>query len=142
MSHYEITFIISGGQTEAEATKTAQKVSQVIEELGGKLLAEHPWGLQGLAYPIRKERTGYFFTYIFELPAEKTSSLIRELNITPALLRQIILSLEKEGIPLEEALRLDKLEKKPEMLLSKITKKAAPKTKTETVTKKEASQKT
>lgn len=108
MNHYEITFIVSGNLDEDKVAKVTKKVAGLIDELNGKILLTNPWGLRELAYPIKKERTGYYFTYILELEPDKLAGLINEINIMPEILRYLSISLEKERIPLEQAMKFDK----------------------------------
>jgi len=116
MSHYEITFIVSGQQTEATVSKTTKKLADLVDELKGRILAGHPWGLLELAYPIGKERTGYYFTYLLDLPTEKVARFIDEIKILPHVLRHILISLEKEGVSLEEAMQMKGLKAQKETL--------------------------
>lgn len=108
MNTYELTFIIKGDLTEAEATKIADKIQKVIEQEGGQILESQNAGKHQLAYPIQHQTMGYYFTFLYHLPPEKAPILLSEMKLEPNIIRHLIISLEKEGI---EPSQLKSLEK-------------------------------
>ncbi len=98
MSTYELTFILSGQLSQAEAEEAAEKVKGLIGELTGQLLKEHAWGLRTLAYPIKQDTSGYYFTLLLELPTGKAAELEKELRLQSPLIRHLLISLAKERL--------------------------------------------
>jgi len=85
---YEITFI---AKEENESV-----VKTLIENLGGKVVKEENLGRKKLAYPIKKERAGFYVTYYFSIDGEKLAGLEKKLNLKKEIIRFLIIKSEKD----------------------------------------------
>jgi len=54
-----------------------------------------PWGKRRLAYPIRKQREGYYVVMQVQLPPEAISELERRLELSEEVLRYLLVRTDK-----------------------------------------------
>lgn len=80
---YEITFIAKNEENSS--------VKKTIGNLNGKIISESSLGRKRFAYPIKKEDSGYYTTYIFEIDPDKMIELNKELQLKEDVLRYLIL---------------------------------------------------
>ena len=108
---YETLFVVSGAISEEDAKSVQDKFTSLIAE-NGKLLAVNEWGKRRLAYPINKVSDGYYVLASFESAPEFPLELERLMGINDAILRSMVIRLEKapeasvaapEAAPAEEA---------------------------------------
>lgn len=57
---YETIYILRPNTDPDDADKVAQRVAEVVDRLGGKLVKVDNWGKRRLAYPIKKFTRGVF----------------------------------------------------------------------------------
>lgn len=90
VQQYELTFILDekAGQEQGDA-KTVE-LKKFIQELGGSVTKEDLWGRRELAYPIKRNRSGFYVTLIFELPADKLKDLNQHLRFDESLIRSLV----------------------------------------------------
>jgi len=88
--NYELTFILDekAGQTEGEA-KTAE-LKKYIEAHGGKITKEDIWGRRELAYPIARNRSGFYVTLIFSFPPQEVKPLEQEMRFDESIIRSLV----------------------------------------------------
>lgn len=109
MKNYEITFI-----TREEPKDSSVKA--ILETFGGRILKTSSLGQKTLAYPIKKEKSGFYSTYIFEIDPEQVQALNRKLDMEEEVLRHLIVfikpSQEMAGMQLKDV--VNEIETKPE----------------------------
>lgn len=67
MRAYELVLVIKSSLSETDRTKLLDTIKGWLPEV--KVTKEDAWGQKQLAYPIRKETTGYY--QVFHLEGEK-----------------------------------------------------------------------
>jgi small subunit ribosomal protein S6 len=80
---YETMFVLDAGKmaTEADATKAA--VHGLIEKHGGEILVSRPWNEnQKLAYPIKKQKKGYFHIIYYKFESTKQQALESDIRLS------------------------------------------------------------
>jgi len=149
---YELTFIMGEKTNNDDAKKKVADVTKHIEKLGGKVSKEEPWGRRELAYPIKRNRTGFYTTLWFELPGSGVKALEQELRFDEGIIRSLVTKAYTSAQPgnlypvVEE--KVEKTEKAPkeetatpeEMLRrssTKTAKKEEPKDETEDIPEEE-----
>jgi len=85
MKNYEITFITLEEQQE-------KPVKAIIESLGGRILNIAPLGQKNFAYPIKKQKNGFYTTVSFEIEAEKVVEVNKKLALEDEILRFLIVA--------------------------------------------------
>jgi small subunit ribosomal protein S6 len=79
--------------------KNAQKkYTTLITENGGQIVAENPWGLKSLAYPIQKKTTGLYWVMEFIAPSDFNEKLKIQLLRDESVLRQLLTKLDKYAV--------------------------------------------
>jgi small subunit ribosomal protein S6 len=91
---YELTYLISDEISESDLNKVTGKVAGYIAGLGGEINKEEIWGRRKLAYPIRKQDFATYVTIFFGLPADKVKEFDREMRLTQAILRHLLIVTE------------------------------------------------
>jgi len=86
MKQYEVTYIAH----EDLGTKGEHPVKDVINSFGGKITGEKALGQKVFAYPIKKEKSGYYDTIYFEMDPAKLNDLNRQLTLKDEIIRHLI----------------------------------------------------
>jgi len=94
MSKYEIMFIIKTTIEEKAVKETADGLKKILTSMGGKVIDFRELGQKELAYPIKKEISGFYYVLNCEAPAEAIAEFERKGRINENLLRHLII---KEG---------------------------------------------
>ncbi len=96
MREYEITIIIQPQLEEGERDKLIDRVSDLLvpgaEEDQKPVIND--WGLRRMAYPIEKNKEGYYVMYEANVDPTRIAEIERSLQFTEDLLRY--LSVRKE----------------------------------------------
>lgn len=110
MNTYEITFITKEDLKEPIVKKT-------VEALGGRILSEVKLGQKNFVYPIRKEKSGFYTSLVFEIDPLKVQDLNKKLLLEEEILRFLIVTInvnqEMTEMPTEE-LKPEEITGKPE----------------------------
>lgn len=69
-----------------------EKIKAVIGK-NGKVLQEDNWGKKTLAYPIKKEASGYYYLVTFEISPDKVSQLDNILKLNENIIRYLLISI-------------------------------------------------
>ena len=63
MRHYELIFVVHPELDETAVGETLDRVKNWITESGNEVTKVDQWGKRRLAYPIRKQKEGYYFLF-------------------------------------------------------------------------------
>ncbi|UCC24419.1 MAG: 30S ribosomal protein S6 [Gemmatimonadales bacterium] len=96
MRLYEIVYILDPALDEAGVNAKLDKHHGLITGAGGEIVAVDHWGARQLAYPVRKQRTGYYVVAHFHAPAESLAELERQLKLDEEVLRYLLVLNEGE----------------------------------------------
>ena len=88
MNKYETIFIISTSVEEAKIKDLVEKFSTLINS-NGKVEAVDEWGQKKLAYPVKKQKEGYYVLINFEAKPELIAELERVYRITDEVIKFI-----------------------------------------------------
>ena len=94
MRNYEFTFIAHPDVEDEGLTGVTEKVSQFITEGGGQIANVDHWGKRRLAYPIQKQREGYYVLMQVQLDPESIVELERRLKLTEEVIRYLLVRVE------------------------------------------------
>ena len=95
MRNYELIFIVHPDLEESAYQEVCDRVKKWIGDLGGTITKENNWGTRRLAYPIRKQREGYYYLVHFSMDAESVKPFERNLLLVEGVLRELILRLDE-----------------------------------------------
>ena len=95
MSYYELLVIFSTNLADEEEKAQTSQIEELIKHEKGTIhLVEH-WGKRKLAYPIKKQRQGYYEWFYMELDPSRTAEIDRKLKMSETILRFLIFKMEK-----------------------------------------------
>ena len=96
MNKYEMMFIVKTTLHEDAANKVSKVYEDIIKSMKGKLTDSKNLGNKKLAYPIKKEATGYYYVFNFEATPEIIAEVDRKARIDENVLRHMIIRLDEE----------------------------------------------
>ena len=96
MNKYEMMLIVKTTLDEEAANKVSKTYEDIISSMKGKLTDSKNLGNKKLAYPIKKEATGYYYVFNFEATPEIVAEVDRKARIDESVLRHMIIRLDEE----------------------------------------------
>jgi ribosomal protein S6 len=94
-SLYEMMAIIDPELGEEATSKQIDKIKKFITDLGGNITHEDIWGVQDLAYNIKKNERGYYVVLNFEIVGDQLAEFKSELALEQNLIRYMLLKAPK-----------------------------------------------
>lgn len=110
MKHYEILYLVSGAVPETEVGKIQTEVADWITKTGAKLTKQEPWGRRKLAYPVNKEKYGYYTAVEFDAEENTLQQLRKQLTLAKTVMRFLLI--EKKPMSEKELLMQEKAQKR------------------------------
>ena len=98
MNNYELMVIFTPVLSDDEFKNAQKKYTSLITDNGGQIVAENPWGLKSLAYPIQKKTTGLYWVMEFIAPSDFNEKLKIQLLRDESVLRQLLTKLDKYAV--------------------------------------------
>lgn len=96
MKKYEIMFIVKSTQEANDIKATSEFMKSIITENKGKVVEFNELGEKKLAYPIKKEISGYYYVMIVEADNFAINEVNRKSSINENILRHLIIRLDEE----------------------------------------------
>jgi small subunit ribosomal protein S6 len=91
MKEYELLYIVPAQYTDIEISKIQEKIHQLLESTGAKVLRDENLGKVRLAYPIKTQRHGSYILAHFNAEPSVIQDLNRRLTLTEEILRHTLL---------------------------------------------------
>ena len=98
MNNYELMVIFTPVLSDEEYRSAQRKFTTLITDNGGTVVAENPWGLKSLAYPIQKKTTGLYWVVEFTAPSDFNERLKIQLLRDESVLRHLLTKLDKYAV--------------------------------------------
>lgn len=95
MQEYELGVVIRPTLTEDGVQSIVEKLKNTIVDQGGVVNAVDFWGKRKLAYPIEKQREGYYVFFRFAISPRNVAEVSRVARYTEDILRHILVKEEK-----------------------------------------------
>ena len=89
MDNYELVFIL-----EKEDDNKLTAIDSIITTFSGKITDKKFQQKRNLAYPINKQKIGYYYSWFFSLDKATLKKLIQKFNLENIMLRYLILKVE------------------------------------------------
>lgn len=96
MNKYEIMFIVKATQDSSEIAKTADAMKAIITDNKSKVAEFKELGEKKLAYPIKKEISGYYYVMQVEATHDAVSEFNRKALLDERVLRHLVIKLDEE----------------------------------------------
>ncbi|MBS1621578.1 MAG: 30S ribosomal protein S6, partial [Bacteroidetes bacterium] len=98
MNNYELMVIFTPVLSDDEFKAEQKRYATFVKENGGDIVAENPWGLKSLAYPIQKKTTGLYWLLEFTAPSDFNEKLKIQLLRDDNVLRHMFTALDKYAV--------------------------------------------
>ncbi len=89
MRNYQLVLVLKSSLTEANRKKFLEGVKSWVK--GAKFIKEEEWGEKPLSYAIKRQTSGFYINYLFELKDELSKDLEKKLVGTDDVLRHLLL---------------------------------------------------
>ena len=96
MTNYEIMFIVKTTMESDKIKSTIDAMKKIITDGKGKIVDTKDMGERKLAYPIKKELSGYYYVLRVEASKEVIAEFDRRASIDETILRHLIIKLDEE----------------------------------------------
>ena len=96
MNKYEIIFIVKSTIESDAVNKTVSELTKTITDNKSKVLETKELGQKQLAYPIKKEVSGYYYVMTVEVTHETLQEFDRKVSINENVLRHLVIKLDEE----------------------------------------------
>lgn len=91
---YECLFILDSNRYARDPGGVSGTIPEMIEALGGTILANRLWNEQKLAYPIDGHIKGTYWLTYFEIESTRLIELDRACHLNEAVVRQMVLKID------------------------------------------------
>jgi len=98
MNNYELMVIFTPVLSDEEFKAEQKKFAALVTETGGSVVAENPWGLKSLAYPIQKKTTGLYWVMEYTAPSDFNEKLKIQLLRDESVLRHLCTKLDNYAV--------------------------------------------
>lgn len=96
MDKYEIMFIVKTTLEESAVKSTVETLTSIITDMKGKVESSKDMGQRELAYPIKKEISGFYYVLTVEASHETIAEFDRKARLNENILRHQIIKLDEE----------------------------------------------
>jgi small subunit ribosomal protein S6 len=97
MKDYELT-VLFAPDNESEVNKALEGVKKLVTDNGGNVKTEENWGRKKMAYAIRRQEFATYVHMVVELPADAPLKISNILNITPEVLRYLLVTIDEKTL--------------------------------------------
>ena len=90
MRNYEMIYILHPESEEEGLADVRQRIGDAISAGEGEVLGEDLWGRRRLAYPIEKQRDGYYVLMRFAIEPPHLPELERAMALDSRIMRRLL----------------------------------------------------
>jgi len=98
MNNYELMVIFTPVLSDEEFKAEQKKYARLVKDASGTIVAENPWGLKSLAYPIQKKTTGLYWVMEYTAPSIFNEKLKIQLLRDESVIRHMFTALDKYAV--------------------------------------------
>lgn len=91
---YEGMFILDSNRYSRDQAGVSGQIPEMIQKLGGEMLASRLWEERRLAYPIDGHRKGAYWLTYFKLESDQLTGLNRQCQLSESILRTLFLKVD------------------------------------------------
>lgn len=92
MSIYELTLVFPEEKDGKSKKAVMKMIEDYISKHKGKVVKHESWGIKKLAFPIKKQESGDYEHYVFELEPNNQQELEKSVRLEESLLRFLFIS--------------------------------------------------
>jgi ribosomal protein S6 len=105
MNHYELMVIFTPVLSAEEYKAATKNLKKFITDNQGEVVAEDPWGLRSLAYPIDNKTTGLYYVLEYKASPALNAKFTTNMNRDDSIMRHMITLLDKHAVSYNERKR-------------------------------------
>ena len=98
MNNYELMVIFTPVLSDEDFKNEQKKIAGLVTANGGTIVAENPWGLKSLAFPVQKKTTGLYWVLEYTAQSDFNEKLKIQLLRDESVLRHLITRLDKYAV--------------------------------------------
>ena len=98
MNNYELMVIFTPVLSDDEFKAEQKKYAKLVTDAGGPIVAENPWGLNSLAYPVQKNTIGLYWVLEYSAAPDFNEKLKIQLLRDESVLRHLCTKLDKYAV--------------------------------------------
>lgn len=91
---YESMFIFNANAYARNPANVGNSVKDIVESVGGELLASRMWNEQKLAYPINGQRKGVYWLSYVRLDGDMLPKFNRACKLNETILRHLVITID------------------------------------------------
>lgn len=95
MNHYELMVLFSSTLTDDEEKAQVLQTEDLLKREKANMIMIDHWGKRKLAYPIKRQRQGFYEWFYFEMEPGRIAEIDRKLKMSETVLRFMIIRMEK-----------------------------------------------
>jgi small subunit ribosomal protein S6 len=97
MAVYESIFILSTKTEEETEKKVISEIRALYEKAGCKLIKELPWGKRILAYPVKREKEGIYYYFLWESDSGNVADVLQtKARVTDSIIRSFHIRIDED----------------------------------------------
>lgn len=97
-NHYESVVVLNATLEDAQSDSVLNRIEDQISSNSGQILNIDKWGRKRLAYPIHKQKSGFYVIYQYEAPRELIAKLERSFRLDENIIRFLTIKLTKKDL--------------------------------------------
>ncbi|HDZ62030.1 MAG TPA: 30S ribosomal protein S6 [Nitrospirae bacterium] len=98
MNYYENLLVLDSSLDEKALNDAVDRVKNVILKKGGEILKAENWGLNKLAYVLKKHKKGVYMLLVFKAPPATIADLEKFFKVLDPLIKFLIIKLTRKQI--------------------------------------------
>ena len=97
-NHYESVVVLNATLEDAQIDSVLNRIEDQITSNSGEISNVDKWGRKRLAYPIKKQKSGFYVVYQYEAPRELIAKLERSFRLDENIIRFLTIKLTKKDL--------------------------------------------
>jgi small subunit ribosomal protein S6 len=89
MKNYQLVLVLKSSLSEANRKKFLETVKSWLKD--AKFTKEEEWGEKTLSYVIKREKSGFYLNFLFELKNDLAIDFEKKINASDNVLRHLLL---------------------------------------------------
>ncbi len=89
MKNYQLVLVLKSSLSEGNRKKFVETVKTWLKD--AKFTKEEEWGEKVLSYPIKRENSGFYLNFLFDLKDEFSKDFEKRLTTNENILRHLLL---------------------------------------------------
>jgi small subunit ribosomal protein S6 len=95
MALYETTFIANQELTKKQLELLTDNFAEIVKANDGKVVKKEYWGLRNFAYPIKKQKRGYYIMLGLELGESGLAALEKKFKHQEEILKHLFIKVKE-----------------------------------------------